>query len=197
MLNFSEACERNKDTILPLLQQYFENLQCVLEVGSGSGQHALYFSAAMPHLTWLPSDLSNNLPALLKNLAAEDCLNVLPPLELDVSAKPWPVTYQPDAIFTANTLHIMDEQSVQTFFQGAGVLLMKGALICTYGPFRYNGEYTSASNAHFDLWLKDRDPRSGIRDFETVNCWAEEAGMKLYADHVMPANNQFIVWEKC
>ncbi|MCO4756451.1 MAG: DUF938 domain-containing protein [Oceanospirillaceae bacterium] len=196
MLNFSEACERNKDVILPMLQRYLESHRCILEVGSGSGQHALYFSQAMSSLKWLPSDLSFNLPALQENLQNSPCENILPPLALDVSVQPWQIPHQPDAIFTANTLHIMDENSVQAFFEGAGELLTCGGKVCVYGPFRYNGEYTSASNANFDLWLKDRDPRSGIRDFETVDGWARNNGMQLHQDHAMPANNQFVIWEK-
>ena len=196
MLNFSEACERNKGVILPMLQHYLESHRCVLEIGSGSGQHALYFSQAMSSLKWLPSDLSFNLPALLENLQNAPCENILAPLTLDVSVQPWQILHQPDAIFTANTLHIMDENSVQAFFEGAGELLTCGGKVCVYGPFKYNGEYTSASNANFDLWLKDRDPRSGIRDFETVDGWARNNGMQLHQDHAMPANNQFVIWEK-
>lgn len=196
MLNYSEACERNKEVILQLLQRYLHDRSLVLEVGSGSGQHAIHFASTLTHLTWQPSDLQINLPALTQNLTEYGPDNVLCPAELDVISDNWQLPVEPDAVFTANTLHIMDEACVEAFIRGMGRILPVGGCLCVYGPFRYNGRYTSESNARFDLWLKQRDSRSGIRDFETIEVWAKEAGLVCEQDHNMPANNQFLVWRK-
>lgn len=196
MLNYSEACERNKEVILQLLQQYMYDRRLVLEIGSGSGQHAIHFANTLNHLKWQPSDLHFNLSALAENLAEYAPENVLSPLELDVIAETWQLPVKPDAAFTANTLHIMDEGCVEAFIRGIGQVLPMGGCLCVYGPFRYEGSYTSESNARFDLWLKQRDSRSGIRDFETIAGWAKEVGLICEQDHDMPANNQFQVWRK-
>jgi hypothetical protein len=118
-----------------------------------------------------------------------------PPLELDVRHQPWPVA-PVDAIFTANTLHIMGWAAVQALFRGVGAVTSAPAVVCIYGPFRYGGRYTSASNAEFDRFLRSRDPESGIRDFEEVNTLSSQNGLSLLADHAMPANNQLIIWHK-
>lgn len=196
MLNYSEACERNKDVILQQLKHCFKDRSLVLEVGSGSGQHAVHFANALTHLTWQPSDLHVNLPALANNLSQYAPANVLSPVELDVVADTWRLPTEPDAVFTANTLHIMGEDCVEAFIRGVGQILPVGGCLCVYGPFRYAGQYTSESNAQFDLWLKDRDIRSGIRDFETVAGWAGQVGLVCEQDNNMPANNQFLVWRK-
>ncbi len=198
MLNFSESCERNKKAILPVLQDYFADVTRVLEIGSGSGQHALYFSQQLPHLCWQPSDQPKLLPALQQNLAASrlpesKAANLALPLALDVLQMPWP-DVQPDGVFTANTLHIMPTSGVEAFFAGLSQQLRKPGYVCIYGPFNYQGQFTSDSNARFDRWLKDRDPRSGIRDFEWICQLAETAELKLVDDVAMPANNRVLVF---
>lgn len=195
MPNYSEACERNKQPILEILRHVLADARLVLEVGSGTGQHAVHFARQLPKLIWQPSDRENYLPGLVDRLTQEGSANIGAPLLLDVTMEPWPVT-QADAVFSANTLHIMSWREVQAFFHGAGRTVTSGGGLCIYGPFRYNGDYTSESNARFDQHLKQYDPQSGIRDFEAVNALAEEQGLRLLHDYPMPANNQLLVWEK-
>ena len=195
MLNYSPSCERNQQPILEQLQGLLTDSRHVLEVGSGSGQHALFFARRFPWLSWQPTELMMNHEALKLNLMEEAVENILPPQILDVCQSSWGVDYA-DAVFTANTLHIMGWPQVECFFAGAGAALEPGGQLIVYGPFRYEGDYTSASNAEFDQWLKQRDPVSGIRDFEAVNALAEAVGLQLSADVTMPANNQLLVWVK-
>jgi len=191
----SEACERNKEPIRKILAQAFPQSRKVLEIGSGTGQHAVHFAAHVPQLVGQPTDTGDYLPGLRERIAQEGTPNLLPPLELDVRALPWKV--EPvDALFTANTLHIMSWPAVQALFRGLGAVLAAPAVLCIYGPFRYDGEYTSASNAEFDRFLQARDPESGLRDFAQVNTLASEQGLSLLADHAMPANNQLLLWRK-
>lgn len=194
-LLFSEACERNKDPILAHLRQVFGSNTRVLEIGSGTAQHAVYFGWHLPHVDWQTSDLPEHLPGIRERVAAEAPPNVREPVALDVSSPQWPVDAV-DAVFSANTLHIMSWDSVREFFRGTGQVLEPGGTLCVYGPFRYRGDFTTPSNARFDASLKARDPESGIRDFETVDELAREQGLVLAADHAMPANNQLLVWRR-
>ena len=192
---FSQACENNKAAILAVIRQYFRGDLTVLEIGSYTGQHAQYFASQLPQVTWQPSDIQDNLPIVEAGLADLTLSNILPPLALDVSQQPWPVKIA-GGVFSANTLHIMVQEKLADFFHGAGLVLQAGGFLCVYGPFKYAGDYTSDSNASFELWLQERDPVSAIRDFETVNALAEKAGLTLVTDHPMPANNQLLVWKK-
>jgi len=196
----SDAAERNKGPILEILSREFAQARRVLEIGSGTGQHALHFAAHLPHLEWQPTDMGEYLPALRERLALEGHSrngpsNLRPVIELDVRSKPWPVD-PVDGIFTANTLHIMSWSAVQEFFRGVGEVLTTPGVLCIYGPFRYNGRYTSDSNAVFDDYLRKRDPASGIRDFEALDELARRQGLLIAADHAMPANNQLLTWKK-
>lgn len=195
MSSFSEACERNKEPILRVLKEAFRNSSEVLEIGSGTGQHAVYFGRYLPHLIWQTTELEENLAGLRERLQREGPDNVKSPLPLDVSQQPWPVSVA-GTIFTANTLHIMSWDHVKHMFRGVGSTLQTGGILCIYGPFRYYGAYTSESNALFDQSLKKRDPLSGIRDFEAVNQLAIEQGLSLIKDYPMPANNQALVWKR-
>ena len=195
MLPFSEACERNKGPILEILTRALANSSAVLEIGSGTGQHAVHFARNLPHLTWQPTDRAANLPWLAARIADEGPRNLLPPLELDVAQSIWPGV-DCDAAFSANTLHIMSWAEVEAFFRGIGRVLRPDGLLAVYGPFRYGGAYTSNSNESFDRGLRERDPASGIRDFEAVDEVAAEIGLRLDADHRMPANNQLLLWRR-
>jgi cyclopropane fatty-acyl-phospholipid synthase-like methyltransferase len=201
MLTSSEACERNKGPILDVLRLELAASHRVLEIGSGTGQHAVHFATHLPHLTWQPSELQENLPQLIERLRVEGTANLAAPITLDVRDEPWPAVAA-DAIFSANTLHIMSWADVQQFFRGVGAVLSAAlgagndAVLCVYGPFRYDGRHTSASNAEFDAYLKARDPRSGIRDFEALERLARAQGLELAADHAMPANNRTLVWRR-
>lgn len=193
LVNFSEACERNKAVILEQLSLRFANCKQVLEIGSGSGQHALHFAPQLSHLTWQASDMSPYFNGLLYNLVGQHVPNnLLVPVEIDITKAQWIEDRQFDGLFSANSLHIMSWPQVEAFFQRSGKNLVSGAVLCIYGPFKYKGEYTSASNADFDLWLKDRDSDSGIRDIEAVTEQANANGFQLMSDTPMPANNQFL-----
>jgi len=191
----SDASERNKEPILQVVAPVLSQTQRVLEIGSGTGTHALLFSARLPHLSWQPSDIGEYLPALRERLRREGGANLLPVVELDVRRHPWPVQ-EVDAIYSANTLHIMSWSSVHDFFKGVGQALARAGLLCVYGPFRYGERYTSDSNAKFDEFLKSRDPDSGLRDAHEVDRLAREQGLDLIADHPMPANNQLRIWQR-
>jgi cyclopropane fatty-acyl-phospholipid synthase-like methyltransferase len=195
VLAVSEACERNKGPILAVLGGELAASRSVLEIGSGTGQHAVHFARHLPHLTWQPTELGAELDPLEERIRLEGPPNLRAALALDVRAHPWPVE-RVDAVFSANTLHIMAWDAVEHFFRGVGEVLASPGVLCVYGPFRYHGAYTSESNAEFDRFLRRRDPSSGIRDFEALERLAAAAGLALAADHVMPANNQTLVWRR-
>ena len=195
MLAVSEACERNKGPILAVLAAELAASRSVLEIGSGTGQHAVHFARRLPHLSWQPTELGAELGPLAERIQLEGPPNLRPAVALDVRAHPWPAE-RADAVFSANTLHIMAWDAVEDFFRGIGTVLTDPGVVCIYGPFRYRGGYTSASNAEFDRLLHRRDPSSGIRDFEALDRLAAAQGLVLAADHAMPANNQTLVWRR-
>jgi cyclopropane fatty-acyl-phospholipid synthase-like methyltransferase len=189
------SCDRNQGPILEVLLKHFSKSKQVLEVGSGTGQHAVHFAAAMPWLSWQTADLAESLPGIRLWLEEAALPNLPPPLELDVRGA-WPAGPY-DAVFSANTLHIMGWPEVQNLFAALDGVMAKRAVLAVYGPFNYGGKFTSDSNAAFDVWLKERySPASGIRDFEAVNALAESIGLTLAADHPMPANNRTLVWTR-
>ena len=197
-LPFSEACERNKGPILEVLQRRLgPQPGLVLEVGAGTGQHAVHFARSLPQLSWQPTEQLENLPALAARVTLEGPSNLLAPLELDVEQAAWPCDADSvDAVFTANTLHIVSWHQVQALFRGVGEVLRDDGMLIVYGPFRYGGQFTSHSNAAFDASLRQRDPASGIREFEAVDALAAGQGLRLVEDCAMPANNQTLVWRR-
>ena len=192
---FSSAAERNKQPILEVLRDYLKDGQQVLEIGSGTGQHAVYFGQAFPTVRWQPTDTPDYLPGLQARLGLEAPSNVAPALLLDVRMPKWPVSGC-DVLFSANTLHFMSIECVEQFFRGAGAVLTESALLIVYGPFNYGGEFTSPGNAAFDQRLKSDDPLRGIRDFEWADGLARAQGMALQRDVAMPANNRMLIWRK-
>ena len=190
---FSESCVRNQAPILAQLRTLFADRKQVLEIASGTGQHAVFFGKMLPHLNWQTSELAEQQAGIHAWLAEAKLSNVLPPIVLDVNAPIWP-DLKVDAIFNANTVHIVSWSAVAQMFAGIAQVLMDGGILCLYGPFNYDGAYTSESNAHFDSWLKNRDPRSGIRDFEAINQLAEAQGLQLLRDISMPTNNRLLAW---
>ncbi|MDH5764412.1 MAG: class I SAM-dependent methyltransferase [Gammaproteobacteria bacterium] len=192
---FAESCEQNKQPILEVLSKVFNESGKVLEVGSGTGQHAVFFTQQLPHLQWYPTDVSTALPGIrlwIKD-AGHDRIEM--PQELDVNIEIWPFRNM-DYVFTANTTHIVSWSEVKSMFRGIAQVLKSGGIFCQYGPFNYNGSYTSPSNEQFDQWLKQRDSRSGIRNFEDLVLLAEKHEMILYTDFEMPANNHILAWQK-
>ena len=194
-LPYSQACENNKDYILAVLSRHLSEPARITEIGSGTGQHAVHFTQHLPHLIWQTTDLSQNVELLNNRILLAGRNNLPPAIALDVTQEQWNCE-NPTHIFTANSLHIMAELSVRKFFAGIRKNLVPESMLFVYGPFKYQNEFTSESNARFDLWLKARDPESGIREFETVNGYAKSVGLVLEEDNVMPANNQLLVWKK-
>lgn len=192
-LPFSQSCENNKPHILGVLLKVFADREKVLEVASGTGQHACHFAANMPWLQWQPTELPENLPLLRPRCTAYEGSNLLSPLELDVRQEAWPVDL-PDTVFGANFLHIMSYEAVEQFFAALGRQFPEELVLAVYGPFNYGGKYTSDSNARFDQWLSQQNPDSAIRHFEDVNRLAVAANFALREDIEMPANNRLLVW---
>ncbi|AMK78730.1 MULTISPECIES: DUF938 domain-containing protein [Methylomonas] len=192
---FSQSCENNKKPILQIIKTVFHQPATVWEIGSGTGQHACHFAENLPHLAWQPTDRAENLAGIHLWRDEAQLANLLPPLSLDVADLLWPCDCI-DAVFTANTLHIMSSDEVRLLFERLATYLSTAATMCIYGPFNYAGIYTSESNARFDLWLKERDAMSGIKDFEEIMRLAETCGLALEADNAMPANNRLLVLRK-
>jgi len=192
---FAESCQQNQQPIFEVIQPLLEHCQTVLEIGSGTGQHAVYFAGQLAHLQWQTSDRAEYHQGINVWLEDANHSNIQAPLLLDVSQDNWPSLLF-DAIFSANTLHIMSHFDVVNFFKHLRRCLSTDGLLILYGPFNYEGHYTSASNAQFDQWLKSRDVNSGIKDFEWVDRLAEMAGLKLVDDISMPANNRILCWKK-
>ena len=194
-LSFSQAAENNKLPIRNVLDRHLQGAESVLEIGSGTAQHAVYFAEHFSNLLWQTTDVPTAIETVKLRIDAAGLPNLPQPVPLDVDQQPWPLANF-SAVFTANSLHIMSAASVENFFSKVGQHVETGGLLFIYGPFKYDGEFTTDSNARFDLWLKDRDPLSGIRDFEWVEELATAAGFKLVEDNAMPANNQLLVWRK-
>jgi len=194
MKRFSDACERNREPILGVLRRVFADRRHVLEIGSGTGQHAAYFAPALPQLDWQPSDVADNLPSIRIWREQAQSPGLREPIELDVD-RPFPAL-RADAVFSANTCHIMSWPQVERMFAGIAALLPPGGVLALYGPFHYNGEPTSPSNAEFDAWLRGRDRLSGVRDFEDIRDLARRHGLALDEDNAMPANNRLLVFRR-
>ncbi|MGD1989570.1 MAG: DUF938 domain-containing protein [Pseudomonadales bacterium] len=195
MERYSPAAEKNKGPILEALRERVPLRAHVLEVGSGSGQHALHFTEALPKLRWQPTERSDGLTALAANLAAAGRATILPPLALDLASGPWPAGPF-DAVYAANVMHIVSELLGETLLRGAASVLREGGQLLLYGPYKFGGTFTTESNAEFDQWLKARDPRSGVREFEAVARVAETAGLELVDNRAMPSNNQLLCFRR-
>jgi len=191
---YAPSCDRNRDPILSVLRKYFSDRRNVLEIGSGTGQHAIYFAEAMPHLKWQTTEVDENLPGIRAWLDAAKLTNTPPPIVLDVKGV-WPKA-KFDAVFSANTLHIMSWLEVEQAFAALADILTDDAVVAVYGPFNYGGRFTSESNAAFNDWLQARGKHMAIRDFESVDSLADSIGLRLIADVAMPANNRTLVWRR-
>ena len=200
---FSEACERNKAIILETISPILERIDTVLEVGSGTAQHAIYFASCLAQLNWQTSDQQSYLGGI--NAALDHAFvskaklqeSIMRPIELNVNQDKWLSDNRKfDAIYTANTFHIMTQADVERFFAGIDQVAHDESYLMVYGPFKYAGEFTSESNGDFDQVLRSRGVGSGIRDFETVDTLAQNQGFKLLKDIAMPANNQCLIWRR-
>lgn len=194
-LPYSQACENNKGPILQKLQPHLANTTQVLEIGSGTGQHAVYFAAQLPHLQWQTSDIVAHHEGINAWIDAYPSANLRRPITIDLR-QPIELSQRYDAVFTANTLHIIAWELVEALITLVGNTLAQGSQFFVYGPFKYKGKFTSASNQQFDLSLRERNQNSGIRDIELLLELAKNVGMVLQADYDMPANNQLLVFNQ-
>ncbi|GAA0397217.1 class I SAM-dependent methyltransferase [Cocleimonas flava] len=192
---FSESCVQNQQVILDVLKPLLKDKKHLLEIGSGTGQHAVFLAGQMPHLIWQTSDQSIYHGGIKAWLDEAGLDNTRDPLSINVSADEWPEENY-DVIFSANAVHIMSWENVVDYFNHACPLLESNGYFILYGPFNYEEKYTSESNANFDQWLKNNDPKSCIKDFEKLNKLAEENNMSIVDDIAMPANNRILVWQK-
>jgi len=191
---FAQSCAENQEVILATIRPLLSDTKSVLEIGSGTGQHAVYFAKQLNHLHWQTSDLPAYHEGIELWIKDSQLSNVKAPITLDVADSNWP-NQKFDAIFTANTLHIMSFSDVQSLFKNIIQVLNANARLLIYGPFNYNNQFTSESNSRFDAWLKSRDPKSGIRHFEDINDMAKQAGLKLIEDIEMPVNNRLLYFQ--
>ena len=191
----SPSCEQNQQVILDVLKTVFLEPGEVLEIGSGTGQHAVFFTENLPHLSWQLSDLEAEHAGMKMWLAEVEHNRIKAPLIFDVDMPSLDIA-KTDYVFTANTTHIMSQSQAEKMFKHIGDYLKTAGLFVQYGPFNYNGQYTSESNANFDVWLKQRNPHSCIKHFESMQEYAEMNDLRLLKDIEMPANNRILVWEK-
>ena len=195
MKPFSESCIQNQSEICDVLCSLLSTKKHVLEIGSGTGQHAIHFAERLPHLIWQTSDQEQYHQGIQLWLNEAELKNTRSPISLNVSQEKWP-ELSIDAVFSANAVHIMSWENVIDYFNSASNLLEENGLFILYGPFNYNGKFTSPSNENFDQWLKARDPKSGVRDFEALNDLAINNNMTFKHDFEMAANNRILCWEK-
>ena len=195
MEGFSQAADNNKTPILNTLSEWLSNDELVLEIGSGSGQHAIHIAKALQKIRWQPTEHPRALQSLINNISSFGSPNILAPESLDLAAVEWP-TESVDCVYSANVIHIIDETLGRRLIETAAKSLRAGGLFALYGPFKYQGDFTTTSNAEFDDWLKDRNTSSGIRDFEWVIRLAQDSGLTFMEDRSMPANNQFLAFRR-
>jgi hypothetical protein len=193
MKPYSDACDRNREPILQVLQQWFVQPGSVLEIGAGTGQHAIYFAQHLPHLSWIATDREENLAGIAVWLQEAMLSNLTGPLRLDVRDETWPVT-NVHYVFSANTAHIMSWPEVTAMFTGIGRVLDANGRFCLYGPFNRDGQFTSESNRAFDRALQARDAQMGVRDDRAMIALGRRCGLALTADYDLPANNRVLVW---
>lgn len=189
---YAPSTEKNRDPILAVLREVFADRRQVLEIGSGTGQHAIHFCAQLPHLIWQTADRPDFLPGIRAWLAEAALPNAMPPLEFDVLG-PWPGARY-DAIYSANTLHIMSWPAVEALFAGLPDVLLPGGMLFIYGPFMVDGRHTSESNARFDRMLRETAPHQGVRDVADLDALARQVGLALVEQREMPSNNFVLLW---
>jgi cyclopropane fatty-acyl-phospholipid synthase-like methyltransferase len=193
---FSPPAARNRDPILAVLQRLLPDAGLVLELGSGTGEHAVHFARHLPALRWQPSDADHAAMASITDWVAHSALpNLLPPLCFDLAATPWPVAAA-DAIVAINVLHYSPWETTPALFAGAGAVLPEWGVVVCYGPYRRGGAHTAPSNADFDQWLRSVDARFAVRDLEAVEVEAQRSGFRLVEVVDMPANNLSLVFRR-
>lgn len=189
------ACLRNQKPIADVLQTELPSHATVLELGSGTGQHAYFFTRQLNDVIWQPSDLAESVEAINAWRAVAQNNNFLPPVILDITREPWPVK-PVDAVFSANVVHFVGWEKVHAMLAGIRRVLKDDGLVFFYGPYNYDGQFTSDGNRALDVWLRQRDPESGIKDFEQVVLAARKENLRLVKDVAMPANNRMLILQK-
>ena len=193
---FAPAAERNREPILEVLRRVLPATGTVLEIASGSGQHAVFFSERLPQLRWQPSDPAADALRSIQAWVSEEAReNLLAPIALDVRSEPWPIA-RADAMLCINMIHISPWEASEALFEGAQRLLSADAPLITYGPYRVHGRHVAPSNAAFDESLRSRDPRWGVRDIDELSALATRTGFSLDESVLMPANNLTLVWRR-
>ena len=195
MEQFSLAADKNKSFIAEALHDWLPVGASVLEIGSGSGQHAIHFASTLAHVSWQPTEYPDRMEVLASNLARYAPSNVRPPFGLDLAQEEWP-SRSVDCVFSANVIHIVSEYLGERLIVGGARATGADGLFMLYGPFKYCGEFTTDSNRDFDQLLRDRDEKSGVRSFEWVEHIAKREGLTLVEDRAMPANNQCLIFRK-
>ena len=196
MQGYSPAADKNKSPILSVLSNYLKDADRIFEIGSGSGQHAIYMAASLPTIRWQPSDCPSVLPLLTENIEAYGTPNLSLPWEFDLASLSKLEKIEVDCVYAANVMHIVRESLGENLINWAGSALSQNGYMILYGPFTYDGQFTTPSNQDFDFWLKSRDPKSGVRSYEWVAELAAAAKLNLVNDHDMPANNQCLVYQR-
>ena len=192
---YAESCDQNREPIFEILKDFVDGKSSLLEIGSGTGQHAVYFARQFPWIEWQTSDQAEYHDGIQAWIVDGGLPNVKSPLLLDVRQPDW-YGKRYDLIFSANTLHIMSEYAVEHLFNKLPLVMHGASQFLVYGPFNYQGRYTSDSNARFDSWLKQRDIESGIKNFEWLQDIAAKSGLECSHDFAMPANNRILVWQR-
>ena len=192
---FNPAAERNKVPILVAIAPYLTHASTVLELGAGSGQHALYFASQLPHLRWQATEQPGNLTGLMLNLTSAVLPNLAVPVGLDVLVQPWPWRAL-DAIFAANVVQCMAREAVEAMFRGVAASLAGDGVFLLYGPFNRDGRFTSDGNQQLDAWARSLDVRFGLRDRAALETLAGQHRLRLCDDQAMPANNQLLCWRR-
>lgn len=196
MQGYSPAADKNKSPILSVLSNYLRDADRVFEIGSGSGQHAIYMAASLPTIRWQPSDCASVLPLLTKNIETYGTPNLSLPWEFNLANLAPLEKNEVDCVYAANVMHIVSESLGENLIHWAGSALSQNGYMILYGPFTYGGQFTTQSNRDFDFWLKSRDPNSGVRSYEWVTELAAAAKLSLVNDHGMPANNQCLIYQR-
>lgn len=196
MQGYSPAADKNKSPILSVLSNYLKDADRVFEIGSGSGQHAIYMAASLPTIGWQPSDCASVLPLLTKNIETYGTPNLSLPWEFNLANLSPVEKNEVDCVYAANVMHIVSESLGENLIRWAGSALSQNGYMILYGPFTYDGQFTTQSNRDFDFWLKSRDPNSGVRSYEWVTELAAAAKLSLVNDHGMPANNQCLIYQR-
>ena len=193
-MKFSDACERNKIPILKVLNEELDS-GTVLEIGSGTGQHSVFFSKEIPSIKWYPSDTISNFESLNAFVTNYQNNNLQTPFVIDITQDQW-IDFKVDYVFTSNTFHIINNALLTYFFYQCSKVMKSNGKLIIYGPFKFDNQFNSPSNQTFDELLKASDPFSGLKNFEEIINIALKFNLIFSKKYEMPANNNILVFKK-